>query len=514
MGIGVPLHRTFKYFISYEKEYIILFIYGCNSLCVWGGVILTSCESENKDDFVENNPPSSFMSFVGEDTLRSETRAATTTSIPSFGLSCSVYSSSSSASSAALGNYFFNKQLSNNTTTSYLWPGSSNKCSFYGYYPYGSSYVSLNSTTSSKGAPSYSLTVPADISKQVDFCVAEVKDVAGNYQKKVTLPFSHVCSSLSLKVKNTGNTAATLKSVSFYGVKLKGTYSNGTWTTSGSASTSSSNAMKIALNTSVNSNATVDVSGTSNKIIVIPQTIAAGTKIFDVLFNINGEDKHFYYSLPSALTLNKGTQYTYTLNINIYIPPAQSTPVDLGLPSGLKWAAGNIGAKNPEDYGLYFAWGETKGYTAEQVPGVRIFDKASYKAGPAASISADLTLAQDAARANLGGNWRMPTDAECQELLNNCDGTWVSNYMGKGVAGRLLTSKVNGNSIFFPATGYCDYPSITNNVGEDGRYWTASWVPPDWIFSNYAHNMLFESGRHVPGITPRHLGLPVRGVCK
>ena len=75
--------------------------------------------------------------------------------------------------------------------------------------------------------------------------------------------------------------------------------------------------MNISLNTSVESNATVDVSGTSNKIIVIPQTIAAGTEIFDVLFTVNGEDKHFCYSLTDALTLNKGTQYTYTLNINL-----------------------------------------------------------------------------------------------------------------------------------------------------------------------------------------------------
>ena len=446
--------------------------------CVGGGVILTSCESENKDDFVENNPPSSFMSFVGEDTLRSETRAATTTSIPSFGLSCSVYSSSGSASSAALGNYFFNKQLSNNTTTSYLWPGSSNKCSFYGYYPYGSSYVSLNSTTSSKGAPSYSLTVPADISKQVDFCVAEVKDVAGNYQKKVSLPFSHVCSSLSIKVKNTGNTAAILKSVSFYGVKLTGTYSNGTWSTSGSASTSSSNAMKIALNTSVNSNATVDVSGTSNKIIVIPQTIAAGTEIFDVLFTINGEDKHFYYSLTSALTLNKGTQYTYTLNINTYIPPAEFRPVDLGLPSGLKWAAGNIGATNPEDYGLYFAWGETTGYTADQVrSGVRAFTKDVYNAGSAGSISTNLTLAQDAAHVNLGGNWRMPTQAEFQELIDKCNVVWTENYNGTGVKGRIFTSKVNGNSVFLPAAGHCTNSSVYR-VGLYGYYWLASLSSP------------------------------------
>ena len=473
-----------------------------------GGVILTSCESENKDDFVENNPPSSFMSFVCEDTLKSETRAATTTSIPSFGLSCSVYSSSSSASSAALGNYFFNKQLSNNTTTSYLWPGSSNKCSFYGYYPYGSSYVSLNSTTSSKGAPSYSLTVPADISKQVDFCVAEVKDVAGNYQKKVSLPFSHVCSSLSLKVKNTGNTAATLKSVSFYGVKLTGTYSNGTWTTSGSASTSSSNAMKIALNTSVNSNATVDVSGTSNKIILIPQTIAAGTEIFDVLFTVNGEDKHFCYSLTDALTLNKGTQYTYTLNINTYTP-AESTPVDLGLPSGLKWAAGNVGATSPEQAGLYFAWGETTGYTAEQVTsGVRKFTQDVYNAGSAASISTDLTLAQDAARANLGGNWRMPTQSECQELIDNCNVVWTDNYNGTGVKGRVFTSKVNGNSVFFPAAGSCDYSSV-NRVGSDGHYWSASWAS-----SSSAWRLVFSSGyRSVDGRS-RCYGVSVRGVCE
>ena len=491
-----------------RKGFIKLFMAAI--ACVWGGVILTSCESENKDDFVESNPPSSFMSFVCEDTLRSETRAATTTSIPSFGLSCSVYSSSGSASSAALGNYFFNKQLSNNTTTSYLWPGSSNKCSFYGYYPYGSSYVSLNSTTSSKGAPSYSLTVPADISRQVDFCVSEVKDVAGNYQKTVSLPFSHVCSSLSIKVKNTGNTAATLKSVSFYGVKLKGTYSNGTWTTSGSASTSSSNAMKIALNTSVNSNATVDVSGTSNKLILIPQTIAAGTEIFDVVFTIYGKDKHFYYYLTSALTLNKGTQYTYTLNVNTFIP-AGSRPVDLGLPSGLKWAAGNVGATSPEQAGLYFAWGETKGYTAADVrSGVRKFDLASYKAS---TISADLTLAQDAARANLGGNWRMPTKTECQELIDNCNVVWTSNYNGTGVAGCIFTSKINGNSVFLPAAGFCNVSGV-REVGSYGYYWSTTWLPPSKYFSSNAWLLDFYSASHSVTHYYRESGFPVRGVCK
>ena len=115
--------------------------------------------------------------------------------------------------------------------------------------------------------------------------------------------------------------------------------------------------------------------------------------------------------------------------------------VDLGLPSGTLWATCNVGASSPEKYGLYFAWGETTGYTSEQVPDVRAFTEDEYKAGPAASISADLTLEQDAAHVNLGGNWRMPTKDECQELLDNCDDSWTDGYNGTDVAGWVLTSK-------------------------------------------------------------------------
>ena len=296
--------------------------------------VLVSCDNEDK--VAEES--SVAMSFVCEDNWQSETRAAIATSIPTFGLSCSVYPSSGSASSAALGNYFFNIQLSNNTTTDYLWPGSAYKCSFYGYYPYGSSYVSLNSTTSSTGAPSYSLTVPADISKQVDFCVAEVKDVAGNYQKTVSLPFSHVCSSLSFKVKNAGVDAITLKSIKFYGVKLTGTYSGGEWSTSGSASTSSSNSMEIAPNKAISGGTTIDVAGSSNNIIIIPQTIASGTEILDVLVTINGEDKHYYYNLSGVLAWEKGVKYSYTINI--------SNDISLEISSIEDWEGAAFNGKN------------------------------------------------------------------------------------------------------------------------------------------------------------------------
>ena len=188
---------------------------------------------------------------------------------------------------------------------------------------------------------------------------------------------------------------------------------------------------------------------------------------------------------------------------------AESTAVDLGLPSGLKWATCNVGANSPEQSGLYFAWGETTGYTAEQVTsGVRVFNKDVYNAGPAASISADLTLEQDAAHVNLGGNWRMPTKAEYQESLDNCNVLWMDDYNGTGVAGRVFTSKVNGKSVFFPAAGNCLNSSVVD-VGSYGVYWSASWRS-----SSYARDLFFHSKGQYTSDGGRVYGYSVRGVCE
>ena len=180
--------------------------------------------------------------------------------------------------------------------------------------------------------------------------------------------------------------------------------------------------------------------------------------------------------------------------------------VDLGLPSGLKWATCNVGASNPQDYGLYFAWGETTGYTAEQVTSkVRLFNEASYTGS---AISTDLTLEQDAAHANLGGKWRMPTDAEYQELINNCDMVWTDDYNGTGVKGKVFTSKVNGNSVFFPAAGRGEYSSV-NYVGRFGRYQSTSCYS-----DSIALILLLDSGSQKVGTAERWEGYSVRGVFK
>ena len=180
--------------------------------------------------------------------------------------------------------------------------------------------------------------------------------------------------------------------------------------------------------------------------------------------------------------------------------------VDLGLPSGTLWATCNVGATSHVQAGLYFAWGETSGYTAEQVTsGGRVFDMASYKAS---SISADLTLAQDAAHIHMGGNWRMPTKKDWWELLDNCNVVWTENYNGTGVAGCIFTSKVNGNSVFLPAAGGC-YNSSVDDVGSSGYYWSASWDSP-----SRAWNLYFNSGYQNLHNFYRYYGCSVRGVCK
>ena len=182
--------------------------------------------------------------------------------------------------------------------------------------------------------------------------------------------------------------------------------------------------------------------------------------------------------------------------------------VDLGL--SVKWATCNVGASSPEQTGLYFAWGETTGYTAEQVTsGVRAFTEDEYKAGPAASISADLTLEQDAAHINMGGKWRMPTKDEYQELLDNCNVVRTNDYNGTGVAGKVFTSKVNGKSVFFPTVGNCNNSSV-NNVGSDGYYLSASWESSDlaW-YLDFSYN-----GEYLKSFGSRYRGYSVRAVCE
>ena len=179
--------------------------------------------------------------------------------------------------------------------------------------------------------------------------------------------------------------------------------------------------------------------------------------------------------------------------------------VDLGLPSGTLWATCNVGATSPEQAGLYFAFGETTGFTAEQVEkGIRKFDSANYTAS---KIFYELTLEDDAAHTYMGGKWRMPTERQFKELIDNCNVVWTANYGGTGVAGSVFTSKVNGNSVFLPTAGYC-YGSSVGDVGSRGSYWSAT------CLSSCAWGLGFGSGDQCLGRNSMYYGFSVRGVCE
>ena len=146
--------------------------------------------------------------------------------------------------------------------------------------------------------------------------------------------------------------------------------------------------------------------------------------------------------------------------------------VDLGL--SVKWATCNVGATKPEEYGNYYAWGETETKsTYSWSPYFDTTDGGSTFTKYTTDGKTVLELADDAARANWGGTWRMPTDAEWTELRENCTWTWTNDYNGTGVVGRIVTSDINGNSIFLPAAGY-RIDDVLSGAGNRGDYWSSS----------------------------------------
>lgn len=155
--------------------------------------------------------------------------------------------------------------------------------------------------------------------------------------------------------------------------------------------------------------------------------------------------------------------------------------VDLGL--SVKWATCNVGALLPEDYGDYFAWGETTTKSTYTKDNCKTY---YYKLDNIAC-----NVSYDAAHANWGGSWRMPTKAEMQELMDKCTWTWTSQG---GHNGYKVTSKTNGNSIFLPAAGCCHGTSLYY-TGEIGSLWSST---PDEFGMPIAYGIyFFNSGRSI-----------------
>lgn len=177
--------------------------------------------------------------------------------------------------------------------------------------------------------------------------------------------------------------------------------------------------------------------------------------------------------------------------------------VDLALPSGLLWCEHNVGASTPYEHGLYFSWGNVTGHA--EGSGYD-FSDAVYAETDGAALTGNIPTnnTYDMARHNMGSPCRLPTVGEFQELHNNCDSEWTDE---NGVAGRRWTSRINGNSVFFPASGHYGGTTLYSR-GSIGLYWSSSYISE----SSACHLYFYSGGVNPAYGSSRRLGFSVRAV--
>ena len=200
-----------------------------------------------------------------------------------------------------------------------------------------------------------------------------------------------------------------------------------------------------------------------------------------------------------------GTQFN-VIGILSQTAAAPTGFVDLALPSGLLWCEHNVGASTPYEDGLYFSWGNVTGHTGTDGYDFGTSNDGPYAQTPGAALTGNIPTngTYDAARHNMRAPRRMPTVGEFQELNSNCDSEWTDE---DGVAGRRFTSRINGNSIFFPASGYRNGTGLYDR-GSSGDYWSASLNS-----QTYGYYLIFNStGVYPANYYRRFNGFSVRAV--
>ena len=208
----------------------------------------------------------------------------------------------------------------------------------------------------------------------------------------------------------------------------------------------------------------------------------------------------------TILTMVYDGTYWQVVGIEGITGSTPSGAVDLALPSGLLWCEHNVGAASPYDDGLYFSWGNVEGHTGADGYDFGTSNDGPYASTPGAALTGNISVdgTYDAARHNMGAQWRMPTQPEFQELNDNCTSEWTDE---DGVAGRRFTSNHNGNSIFFPASGVRLGTSLRDR-GSDGGCWSSS------LYSSArGYYLSFYSGGVGPADdSSRFIGFSVRAV--
>ncbi len=255
----------------------------------------------------------------------------------------------------------------------------------------------------------------------------------------------------------------------------------------------------------------------------LTQTAQSGSGTGNFTANLSGLTAETTYYYKAYATNAAGTAYGEVMSFmteNVGTPTGTLNGhdwIDLGLPSGTRWATCNVGSTTPEGYGDYFAWGETTTKDSynwstyiycngSSSTLTKYCNNADYGNNGFTDAFTTLEATDDAATANWGAGWRMPTEAEMEELNNNCTVRWTTQ---NGVNGRLFTGP-NGNSIFLPAAGIHYDDNSFVYAGSIGAYWSSSLCSSDVSSAWY---LLSRTDSYRIDYYYRFTGQSVRAVC-
>ena len=251
--------------------------------------------------------------------------------------------------------------------------------------------------------------------------------------------------------------------------------------------------------------------------IVAAKDVDNNNRYTITLTDLNPNTTYYY----AAYIQQEGVVYKYAKvnNFTTELTLTKGECVDLGLPSGTLWASKNVGADSPEDDGLYFQWGDTKGYTSDTNDG-KMFSWKSYSFGTYNTLTkyntkssygsivdnkTELELTDDAAYVNCGKDWRMPSKEQIDELVDSKYTDQKPMTINK-VNGIVIVSKTNGNSIFLPSAGERAQGGM-NYYGSHGSYWSRTLNSDD---PKNAYYLNLEKVESQP--SGRMYGLSVRAV--
>ena len=429
------------------------------------------------------------------------------------------------------------------------------------YYPAGSQNIDIVAYYPATAGTTFTVATDqtADASyKASDLMFASVTNQA-KQAEAVNLAFSHKMAKLNVNI-TAGSGVSSINSLSVLNVKPSVSFDQAT----GAVGSASGDATSIAMS---NNGAVVIPAQTIDGGLLSIVT-DKGTATYSVASKVFAAGQLYTLNITVNLrAVGTTTAITgWTSEGTVTVNPVQGTTngpggavaVDMGHPDGVKWANMNVGARTETDYGDYFAWGATKPFyvthdaygneiTGHWIDGKTGYDWANYPFmqsgqsdwqyitkytfadGQTSGIwydgdtfkgdngdgvehkdFASYDYADDAARQNWGGNWRTPTDAEWTWLRddNNCKWEWQDDY--NGVKGMLVTSNINGNQIFLPATGY-RYDASFYGAGLFGYYLSSSL---NKSHSDYARYMRLNSGGVSVGYHSRFYGQSVRPVTE